>query len=110
MIPLTNPIVIPPTSGSVAEQLFICTANVDATNGPSQPIKLYLNVAPLVSATGEVLTDQSQDILIPDLSATVSNNPTLGTALSAVYTAVGYLCQVQGLFGMSLPTSGSNGN
>ena len=57
-------------------------------------------------ATGEVLTDQMQDLFINDVFAACETDPTLQTAMPGIFAAVGDLCQQNGLFDMT-PATGS---
>ena len=61
---------------------------------------------PHASATGEVVTGQMQNIFINDVFAACATDPTLQTAMTGIFAAVGDLCQQNSLFGMT-PATGS---
>jgi hypothetical protein len=85
-----------------ADKLWVLTLNVNANN-PTESVKLSISAAPYVSATGEVLREHMQHIVVEDVLTACATNPTLAAALQAIYDAVEVLCEERGLFYMGEP-------
>jgi len=86
---MDNPIDIPATSASVADTNYMLTCNVLGDN-TSAATGIYISYAPVISATGEVLRDQMQQINIPDVYGAITNG---NTDVQAVMVALYQLIQ-----------------
>ena len=105
MITLNQPITVPPTPQKVADALWIQTLFIDASNGPTIPVVATISVCPMISSTGELLTDQTSNIIVPDVMTSCATNATLNSAMTAIFNAVTALCQQNNILGFT----GSNG-
>ena len=108
MITLNQPITVPPTPQKVADALWIQTLFIDASNGPTSPVVATISLCPMISSTGELLTDQINNIVVPDVMTACASSVTLGTAMQGIFAAVTELCKERSLLGFT-PDTGSIG-
>jgi hypothetical protein len=101
-IDLSTPVVIPAVNipEKSADKVWILNMSVQAED-PTQPVSVTFTVAPFISATGDVLREGQTQIVVNDVMAACASNPTLATALTAIYSAVEELCGQQGLYGLT---------
>ena len=94
MITPNNPVIVPAVT---ADALWISNLNISA---PSLEGKVMANIRliPYNSTSSVMYPSLSKSIQISDMFATASNNPTLATALEAVYVAVQTLVSGSNLY------------
>jgi hypothetical protein len=103
-IELDNQVVVPAvvSAEKTADRLWIQNLFIMADN-PAEPVTAQINVAPFNSATGELIKEGQTQITISDVVGQCGQDETLAAAMNAIYAAVHRICQVRGLYGLSLP-------
>lgn len=98
-IPLKTPLIVDAIPRREADKLWILTMTVNASD-ITKPVQANFSVAPFVSATGEILYDQMEQIPVDDVLAACVTNPKMAQALGAIYSAVNELCKERNMFGL----------
>ena len=107
---MNNPIEIPATSASVADTMYLLNVLVKGNN-ISDSTQLFLSYAPVISSTGEVLLDQTQQYQNYDVYGDIANgNTDLQSVIASIYQMIQNLNPVSSsVQPEQTPTSGSSG-
>jgi hypothetical protein len=97
MIQPTQPIIIPPISGQIADGLWISNLVISAPT-TSGKIRAQATVVPFVSSDGSLIRSQSRQLMLNDVMALAVVDPSVAYAMGALFNALQVQITGQGLF------------
>ena len=96
-IPLPSPITTDPIPPITYDAIWIRSMIIRAPL-PTEPVVVNIEVVPYNSASGSILLDKRQNIVINDLFTACATNQSLAMGIQGVFVAVNDLVTSQGLF------------